>query len=296
VKKHGAGLTYTEMISVEGVVRGDKRTIRMAAPEDGNTAVQLFGGAYPEKFQHAAKIMMEEYGYKIIDINFGCPVRKVIRIGAGSCLLREPSAMGEIVRAVKETGAVVSAKIRAGYSAVNIEKTIPILDKAGADIIILHPRLATQMFAGTADWSLVPRAREMTGRILIGNGDIDTPENALDRLRDSGADGIMLGRAAIGKPYLFRQIAELDETGAYYTPTLPEVRTGLIEFARLFVETSSARSLSPMRSAVLSTVKSRGNTREIRGKVSSISTVDELIEALDGWHEREVHPNETASR
>ena len=295
-KKHGAGLTYTEMISVEGVVRGDKRTMRMAAPEDGNTAVQLFGGAEPEKFHNAAKIMMREFGYKIVDINFGCPVRKVIRIGAGSCLLKEPSAMGEIVRAVKETGAVVSAKIRAGYSCVYIEKTIPIIDDAGADIIIVHPRLATQMFGGAADWELISRAREMTGRILIGNGDIDSPETALARLRESRVDGIMVGRAAIAKPYLFRLIADLDATGSYVSPSLPEVRDGLIEFARLFIATSNARSMSPLRSAVLSTVKSMGNSREVRGKVSSITTLDELIDALDGWHEREGYPHETVTQ
>ncbi|OHD57253.1 MAG: hypothetical protein A2Y33_14890 [Spirochaetes bacterium GWF1_51_8] len=282
-KKFGAGLAYTEMVSVEGIVRGDRKTIRMAVPEDGRTVLQLFGTPDPARYREAARIMMDDFGYRIIDINFGCPVKKVMKVGAGCIMLRDPGLMGEIVAAVKETGAVVSAKIRAGYSYHNFEETIPIVDKAGADIIILHARLGTQMFAGHADWDLIRQARALTDKILIANGDIDTPERADECMTATGADGLMIGRAAIGRPYLFAQTIDYCRNGTYTTPGLDEIKSGMVEFARLFEKHSGAKNLVPIRSALLCAIRGVGNCREIRGRVSSIGTVADLENALADW-------------
>jgi tRNA-dihydrouridine synthase B len=177
-KGFGAGYAVTEMVSVEGVARNLRKTLSYAVLDDEWTGVQLFGGPNPERFYDAALVVKERYNAKIVDINFGWPVRKVIRAGAGSALLNDPAAMAEIGAAVKRAGLIVTAKIRSGFDGVNIDETIPALDKAGADAIIYHARTAKQMYAGKADWSLIRKARDLTDKPLIANGDVVTPEDA----------------------------------------------------------------------------------------------------------------------
>lgn len=283
-RRFGCGYTVTEMVSIEGILRNDKKTWRYAEPDEKLTGVQLFGGPYPERFHDAAKKVKERLGIEVIDINFGCPVRKVIRNGAGSALLKTPSAMGEIVSAVKEAGVIVEAKIRLGFDRYNFEETVPILDQNGADIIILHGRTTAEVFSGNAHWDLIKEARSMTNKIFIGNGDIETPEFARKVLEESGVDGLMIGRGAVGKPYLFSQIIDYFETGSYHEFTQDEVKNLMIDFAEMYQKVSGRDEILKIRSPLIQYVKGFRDCKKTRRAVSMIKTIEELKSALKEWN------------
>lgn len=283
--RFGAGYAVTEMVSLEGLVRGDRNTWRYIDTQDEPfTTIQLFGKSDPAKYYKASRMLQDKIGVQVIDVNFGCPVKKVIRTGAGSSLLREPSSMGDIVKALKDSGVAVSSKIRIGFDSENIEQTVPVLDKAGSDIIIVHGRLATQFYSGKADWSVIARAREMTSAVFIANGDITTPEDAKAILDQTKADGIMIGRQAVGSPYLFKQIIDYFTLGTYSTYSLEEIKGFMLEFALLFVNLSKKDHIVPVRSALIQYVKNYKNSREIRHQLSSILTLTELETILKTWN------------
>jgi tRNA-dihydrouridine synthase len=191
--------------------------------------------------------------------------------------------MGDIIKAVKDSGVMASAKIRSGFDKVNIEESVSVLVKSGADIITVHPRLATEYYSGKADWNLVRAVRLMTEGILILSGDIKSPEDAFKALELTGADGIMIGRQAIGSPYIFSQLEEYRKTGSYMSKTLSDIRNAMLDFARLFIETGRNDNIVPIRSALIQYVKNHKNSREIRYMISKASTLDELAIILNNW-------------
>ena len=283
-KKHGAGLTFTEMVSLEGLVRRDKNTWRyLNIEDDGRTIIQLFGKNEPKKFYEASRLAQEMKGVKAIDVNFGCPVRKVVRNGAGSALLKTPKAMGDIVRALKDSGVAVSAKIRSGFDSINIEETIPELEKAGADVIVLHPRLAIHFYNGRADWDLIRRAKEMTSRTLIASGDIRSPEDALKVFEQTRADGIMIGRQAVGSVFIFSQVLDYFKKGSYKTYDHDELKAVMKDFAEMFSLLERDDSIIPIRSALIQYVRLYKNSREIRNRLSKTHTIGELEAVLNDW-------------
>ncbi len=282
--RFGAGGAVTEMISTEGLYRLNKRTWQYLDIEDEPfTIVQLFGKNEPDKFYSVSKLLQERCGIKIIDVNFGCPMRKVIRSGAGSFLLKTPAAMADIVKALKDSGIMVSAKIRSGFDSVNLEETVPALRKAGADIIVVHPRLAVQLYNGNADWNEILKARSMTDSLLIASGDIKTPEDAAHVMKLTAADGVMIGRQAVGSTYIFSQILEYFKKGSYSGYAKTDIKNIMIDFARLHIEINKTDNLVPVRSALIQYVKNYENSREIRYLISKITTLTELTEILDKW-------------
>lgn len=283
-KRHGAGMTFTEMVSLEGLVRKDKKTWEyLNLEDDGLTIVQVFGKNEPQKFYNVSMMMQSEKEIKAVDVNFGCPVRKVIRNGAGSALLKTPKAMGDIVRALKDSGVAVSAKIRSGFDQVNIEETIPELDKAGADVIVLHPRLAIHFYNGKADWELIKRARDMTNKTLIASGDIRSPEDALAVFEQTRADGIMIGRQAVGSIFLFSQLLDFFKKGSYKTYSHDELKEVMTEYAALYSLVEKDESIIPIRSALIQYVRLYKNSREIRNRLSKTQTIEELEQVLKDW-------------
>ena len=284
VKMFGAGCTFTEMVSLEGIMRGNKKTLQyLDIREEENTIIQLFGKCEPDKFYKAGKILQQRCGAKIVDINFGCPVRKVVRSGAGSALLKTPQSMKDIVKALKDSGLFVSAKIRSGFDSVNIEETIPALDDSGADMIILHPRLAIQFYNGSADWNLIKAARKLTRKVLIASGDVKTPEDAEELFKSTNPDGIMIGRQATGSPFLFKQILDHFQNGSYNGYSLEEIKGIMLEFSELFIKIEKRDSIKPIRTILIQYVRNYQNSREIRHRISLIDTIDELKEILKSW-------------
>jgi tRNA-dihydrouridine synthase B len=212
----GCSLCYTEMVSANGLTRGAHATARYLKhlPEDRPLGVQLFG-AEPEMLADAAAIAVGR-GADIIDVNMGCPVKKVVKAGAGAALLRSPRKVETILKSVRVAVAVpLTVKIRAGWTGddINAMTIARIAEDSGADAVTIHPRTAAQGFRGNADWDLIGRVKAHVGIPVIGNGDIHTPEDALQMMIRTGCDGVMIGRAALGRPWLFQKIVEYATMG-----------------------------------------------------------------------------------
>lgn len=226
---YGAGMTTTELVSAKGLLQQNSRTQALIARanEEKNFAIQLFG-TEPKIMAQAAQ-HIEPY-CDSIDINMGCPVEKVCKLGAGSALLKNPKRAGEIVRAMTRAVAVpVTAKMRIGLSSVQ-EKTAQALARAceenGASMITVHGRTQAQKYSGTANWHAIQAIKNAVGIPVVGNGDITTPE--LAKLRLTMTDYIAVGRACSGNPLLFSQINTYLKTGAYEECT-PDMRLASFE-------------------------------------------------------------------
>ncbi|MFH1033799.1 MAG: tRNA dihydrouridine synthase DusB [Pseudomonadota bacterium] len=228
----GAGLVYTEMVSAVALLRRQPQTVRMARvlPEERPVALQLFGQE-PEAMAGAAR-RVAAMDVDLVDINMGCPARKVRRQGAGSALLDEPAKAAEILRAVVENcPQPVTVKLRLGYKSETLEEVLPGLIAAGAKAVCLHARTVVQGFSGRADWSAIARLKSWCPLPVIGNGDVRSAEGALAMLAATGCDAVMIGRAAMGDPWIFSRAADLLAGRAPTPVSLSERRAALWEHA-----------------------------------------------------------------
>jgi len=209
VREFGCGLAFTEMVSAKGLTRGMGKTCRYldSAPADRPLGIQLFGSD-PETLAEAARITADK-GADLIDINMGCPVKKVVKTGSGAALMREPKRVALILQAVrKATDLPLTLKIRAGWSRreVNALAIGRIAEECGMDAVILHPRTVDQGFSGEADWGLIAALKAQSIPPVIGSGDVRCPEDAARMFRETGCDGVMVGRGVLGNPWLIRNI------------------------------------------------------------------------------------------
>ncbi len=207
-----AGLLYTEFISVEALTRHVPRTLEMLRldPTDHPIAVQIYGRD-PDRLVQAAELAVQA-GADVVDVNAGCPARKVIRRGGGAALMREPEHLQQIVARLRAVvPGPLTVKIRSGwdYNSVNAVEVAQRVADAGADAVTVHGRTRTQGYAGLADWDLIRRVREALTVPVIGNGDVTTPELALQRMEETGVHGVMIGRGAMGDPWIFAAIGDL---------------------------------------------------------------------------------------
>jgi nifR3 family TIM-barrel protein len=208
----GAALAPTELVSAAGLVRASARTqkyLRHDALLERPFVVQVFGG--DEREMADASLAARDAGADVIDVNMGCPVPKVTKGGGGSALLCDPARGARIVRAIAaRSGLPVTVKIRAGWdaSSINAPSVARALADAGAVAVAVHPRTRAQGYSGTADWSLIARVREALGdsTTLIGNGDVRTAADAARMMRETSCDAVMVGRAALGYPWIFREL------------------------------------------------------------------------------------------
>ncbi len=224
-RRCGAGAAPTELISAKGLLYGQKRTqlyLRHTA-EDAPFWVQLFGGE-PKVLEVAAK-MAVDLGADILDLNMGCPVRKVTRTGAGSALMTDPSRAHKVVEAMSKAGVPVSVKMRSGWddSQMNAAEVIRAVADAGAMVVTVHARTRAQGYSGRADWQLLKHLVHESPIPIIGNGDAFTANDARRMLKETGCTAVMLGRGALGNPWVFSALTY----GA--PPPTPEERWALIE-------------------------------------------------------------------
>jgi tRNA-dihydrouridine synthase B len=225
-KQQGADLLYTEFISSEGLIRDAAKSLQKLDiyEQERPVGIQIFG-AELESMREATAIV-EKTQPDIIDINFGCPVKKVVCKGAGAAILREPEKMEALTREiVRSTALPVTVKTRLGWDqdSIRIVEVALRLQDAGIQALSIHARTRAQMYKGTADWSWIQRVKQHPDIEIpiFGNGDIDSPQKAQQYLQQYGPDGLMIGRAAIGYPWIFREIKHYLATGQLLPPPQP---------------------------------------------------------------------------
>ncbi len=236
-QEQGAGLCCMEMVSAKAILYNNKNTEELLAihPDERAVSLQLFGSDPKILSEMAQKI--EDRPFAVLDLNMGCPVPKVVNNGEGAALMRQPELVGEIVRAVaRAVRKPVTVKIRKGFddAHVNAVEIAKIAEDAGAAAVAVHGRTREQYYAGEADWEIIARVKASVGIPVIGNGDVTGGADAERMLRETGCDGVMVGRAARGDPWIFRRIAAyLEDKTALPKPDRKEIRAMVLRHAGL---------------------------------------------------------------
>ncbi len=287
-KAAGADLMYTEFISSEGLIRDAIKSRQKLDIFEAErpVGIQIFGGD-EEAMALSAKIV-DAVAPDLLDINFGCPVKKVVSKGAGAGVLRDMDLMVRLTKAVvKSTSLPVTVKTRLGWddATINIEEVAERLQDVGIRALAIHGRTRCQLYKGTADWTHIAKVKS-NPRIQIpifGNGDIDSPEKALEYKNRYGVDGIMIGRAAIGYPWIFSEIKHYVQTGQHLPP--PTIRQR-VEVIRQHLHQSVAwkgpkPGINEMRRHYTNYLRGLPNIREYRTKLVTLPTVAEIDEVLN---------------
>ncbi|NNG00548.1 MAG: tRNA dihydrouridine synthase DusB [Desulfobacteraceae bacterium] len=286
-KEAGCGLVCSEMISANGLVYGSDKTRQLlnSTAEEKPLSVQIFGSD-PQMMADAARIVAAS-GADIIDINFGCSVKKVIKTGAGAALMNTPDLARRVITAVRQAVHLpLTIKIRTGWDAGGEQavRIAGIAEAGGVDALAVHPRTAMQGFRGDADWDLIRRIKKQVSIPVIGNGDIVRAEDAV-RMRDlTGCDGVMVGRAAIGNPYVFGQILALEAGRPVPEQTLQERR----RLMRRYLNASSVylgekTACYMMRSRLCWFVKGLRNAGRFRESIRLVSSEAEAGALIDSY-------------
>ena len=283
-KASGCGLVCSEMISANGLVHRSSKTHELLESriEEKPLSVQIFGSD-PYVMAEAAAIV-EASGADLLDINLGCAVKKVLKTGAGAALMKTPKKAEKIFLAVRKAISIpLTIKIRAGWDKSGNEAfaIAKVAEAGGVDGIAVHPRLATQGFGGKADWSLITAIKNSVSIPVIGNGDIVTPEDVLNMKKKTGCDAVMIGRAAIGNPWLFSQVASLMNGKESVSPDLSERFDAMTKYLNISIECfGEKRACRMMRSHLGWFVKGLRYSSRFRESIKELSTEREALSLI----------------
>lgn len=294
VKQHGAALVTTEMVSAMGLTvgRGNKagnpgKTFEYlrSHSEERPLSVQIFG-ADSEVMTEAARIVVER-GADVVDINMGCPVKKVVKTGAGAALLNDPQGVERIVSSVRKVCPVpLTVKIRAGWSPESpvASKIAHIVESCGADGITVHPRFVTQGLTGKADWRIIRKVKENTNIPVIGNGDVFAPSLAFGMKKRTGCDGVMIGRGAVGNPWIFKHILAMEQGACVEPPDVTERRRVIIEHFKLLSDLlGETRAAKNMRGLLMWYTKGLPHSSRFRAMITGVTDLESLIAVMDAY-------------
>lgn len=285
-KEQGAGLLCTEMISAKAIHFKNKNTksLMRILPEERPVSLQLFGSEPDLMAEIAAQI--EDEPFDILDINMGCPVPKVVNNQEGSALMKNPKLVGEIVSkmasAIKKP---LTVKIRKGFTegSVNAVEIAKIIEASGAAAIAVHGRTREQYYEGKADWDIIRQVKEAVSIPVIGNGDVNSPESAKRLIEETGCDGIMIGRAARGNPWIFGRINRFLETGVKEEePGVQEVKEMILKHARLQIEYKGEYTgMREMRKHVAWYTAGMPHSASVRRQVNEVETYEQLEKLVE---------------
>ena len=292
VKSMGAGLIYAEMVSSNALMYGNSKTIELLKMSESERPIaqQIFGSDV-KTFVEAAKIVEEKMHPDIIDINMGCPVPKVaLRAQAGSALLKNPEKIKEIVAAVINAVTVpVTVKIRSGWDDAHINacEVARVCESAGASAIAIHARTRAQGYSGKANWDIIKQVKTSVSIPVIGNGDVTSSEKAKEMLEYTGCDAVMIGRAAIGNPWIFKECKEyLENKVVIPRPTSSEIIEMIQEHYKLLKEDKSEKlALLEIRTHALAYLKGLPEAKHYKDLICKTKTEEEFLNILKQYKE-----------
>ena len=284
-KEQGAGLLCMEMVSAKGIMYNNKNTKFLLTIDERERPVslQLFGSDADIISEQAKRI--EELPFDILDFNMGCPVHKIVYYGDGSALMKNPLLAGEIIektaRAIQKP---VTVKIRKGFDEehINAVEMAHIAQESGAAAIAVHGRTREQYYSGKADWEIIRKVKEAVKIPVIGNGDVWTPQDAIDMRKQTGCDGVMIGRGAQGNPWIFKQILHYEQTGELLEkPSPQEVTEMILRHAKMQMEFKGEYiGMREIRKHAAWYTAGYKNSAKLRGKINETETYEELKELL----------------
>ena len=290
IKEMGAGLIYAEMVSDKAICFDNAKTKDLLKMDDSERPIaqQIFGSDI-DSFVKSAKIIEQDMKPDIIDINMGCPVPKVaLKAQAGSALLKNPDKIYEIVKAVVDAVNVpVTVKIRSGWDqlSINAVEVAKKIEAAGAKAITVHARTRSQGYAGNADWNIIKAVKESVSIPVIGNGDVTSPELAKKMLDETGCDAVMIGRGAIGNPWLIKRCVTYLETGVL--EDLPSVKDIFDMIKRhynmLEIDKNEKLANLEMRTFIMWYLKGIPNTKELKNQINQANNKREVFKLLDDF-------------
>lgn len=277
----GAGMVCMEMISAMAITYKNVKTFEMLNihPDEATVSLQLFGKD-PAIMAEAAK-MIDEYPFDILDVNMGCPVKKIVDNGEGSALMKDPILAGQIIEAlVKASSKPVTVKIRSGFDEehINAAEVAHIAYESGASAVAVHGRTRNRFYEGEADWDIIRQVKESIPIPVLGSGDVKDIESAERMKKETGADGIMVGRAARGNPWIFISLSE----GVEYKPSNDEIADMILNHLDLLVIAKDEyRALREMRTHAAFYTAGMKNSAAFRREINFTQTIDEFVKKVN---------------
>lgn len=290
-KENGCGYLYTEMVSAKAILYNNKNTEALLNVTEGENpiAVQLFGSD-PQIMADMAK-RLEERPFDVIDVNMGCPVPKVVNNGEGSALMKDSVLVGKIVEAMANAiNKPVTVKIRAGFNSqsINAPEIARIVQESGGAAVAVHGRTREQYYSGKADWDVIARVKANVSIPVIGNGDILTGQDAVDMMKQTGCDGVMIGRGARGNPWIFNQINEYLSSGKEMVPPdITEIRDMILRHAKMLVEVKGEYTgIREMRKHFAWYTAGMKHASGLRNEVNHVEHMEQLEALCEALTER----------
>lgn len=291
VKECGCAVVCSEMVSAKGIFYHSAKTLTLLETDERERplSVQIFG-AEPESMGRAARFIQDRGCADILDINFGCSVKKVVKQGAGAALMKDPATSRSVIRAVRQSTTLpLTLKIRSGWdpSGRQAFALVRMAEDEGVDAVAFHPRTAGQLFRGRADWRLIAQLKERTDLPVIGNGDINSVEDAVAMMDQTGCDAVMIGRAAMANPFLLSQVDSFIETGTYSPPEFCDIFQKMDRLIHLYVayfgETTACKML---RGRLSWFVKGMPGCVAFRRKLSLLQSKNQALDLINDFRIR----------